>query len=165
MTGSVIGPSNSHSRKWVLLSAYFLAAILLFSGIDKLLHYDRFLRAVESYRLLPAGSERFVAPDIVFAEILISAGLMFSRTRRRSSLFCSALLTVFTAAYVFGEAHPAICGCSYTITLATTTPMHIAQNVIFIALSLFVWHASKGQLTLANLPAQLPSLGGTPHVT
>lgn len=118
-----------------------LAVIFLFSGIDKLLHYDGFVNALRSYILVPRGWAPYLAAPVIAAELLIGIGLFLRPWRRMAALTAAGMLAVFTIAvalnYLLGGR--GICGCWFTITLARGTGMHIVQNLIMLGLALSLW--------------------------
>ncbi len=131
--------------EWGIL--LLLAAIFLFSGIDKILHYDAFVNAVRNYVLVPRGWAPYLAPSVILVELMIGAGLLLRSWRRPAALTAAVTLAVFTAAltfnYIYGER--GICGCWFTITLAKSTELHLAQNLLFLGLALSIWWDERGR--------------------
>ncbi|MCP4547108.1 MAG: DoxX family membrane protein [bacterium] len=131
----------------------FLAAIFLFSGIDKLLHYDGFVNALRDYVLIPRGTAKHFALPVTVLEILIGIGLLVKSWRRSALLISAFALAMFTTAiilnYQFG--HRGVCGCWFTITLAKGTGMHIVQNLLLLILAIIVWWEIKGEETVQCL--------------
>ena len=135
-----------------------LAAILIFSAFDKILHYQGFLNALLDYVLVPVNSTTILAPAVITAEIVVGIGLLVRLWRRQAAFAAAFLFLIFTAAvalnYVLGGR--GICGCWFTITLAQSTEHHIAQNLLMagLALSLALSHteeASAGETSPASL--------------
>lgn len=58
------------------VSTYFLAAVFLFTGVDKLFHYKGFIIALSSYVVAPSGSADYLALPIILSEIWIAVGLL-----------------------------------------------------------------------------------------
>lgn len=138
-----------------------LAAIFLFSGIDKLLHYDGFVNALRSYVLVPRGWAPYLAMPVIAIELLIGVGLFIRPWRRMAALTAAGLLAVFTLAvalnYLLGGR--GICGCWFTITLARGTGMHIVQNLIMSGLALSLWWGWRtGERSSAPGPLPRPEL-------
>lgn len=122
----------------------FLALLLGFSAVDKLLHYQGFVNAINDYRALPLPLGTWLAPIVIAAELSAALGLLWSPWRRRAALQSAVLMTVFTAAlavnYLLGAR--GVCGCWFSLTMAQGN-LHFLLNGILIALSLLVWHASE----------------------
>lgn len=131
---------------------FFLAAVLIFSGIDKLLHYQGFINALRDYVIIPKSTAVWLALPVILCELMIGVSLLIRPWRRPALLATAALLSVFTVALATNHAFGgrAICGCWFTITLARGTMSHIAQNLIMAVLALTVWwSAGEGR----KLPA------------
>ena len=123
------------------LIIFVLAALFLFAGIDKLLHYSAFVKALGNYVLVPRGGAAWIAGPLVGSEIVVGAALLVPSWRRPAAFVAFGLLLGFTAAltvsYFFGER--GICGCWFTITLARGTALHIVQNLVMAGLALIIW--------------------------
>lgn len=120
------------------LSRWFLGAVFLYSGADKLLHYGGFLTALESSVLVPSALAPYLALPVILLEILVGAGLLFRRTRRAAAATAAGLLAVFTAALVANLLYGppgAPCGCWFTLTLGESNRLHVALNLALLALA------------------------------
>lgn len=149
-----------------------LAAIFLFSGLDKIFHYQAFVNAVRNYVLVPQGWAGYLAPAVVLVELMIGVGLLARPWRRSAALTAVLTLAAFTAAvsfnYVYGSR--GICGCWFTITLAESTELHLLQNALFLCLALSVWWdegkrsraAAEGPPTIVVSSPEHPRPGATP---
>jgi len=133
-----------------------LVALFLFTGIDKLLHYEGFVNALRNYTLVPPGAARWLAMPVILAELLVAVGLLVVAWRAAAALLAAGLLATFTAAvatnYIYGE--KGICGCWFTITLNQGTGVHIVQNLMLIGLALMVWHDTRAGAAAAAADAQ-----------
>lgn len=119
------------------ISNYFLAAVFLFTGIDKLFHYKGFIIALSSYVVVPAGSADYLALPIMLSEIWIAVGLLITSWRKMAALIAVGAMGLFTVALVINYiyAPESICGCWFSITLGTATPTHILMNLTLIGLA------------------------------
>lgn len=117
-----------------------LAAIFLFSGIDKIVHYQGFINALMDYVLVPRGTSSTLAPVVIAVELCIGIGLLLRPWRRQAALVAAGTLAVFTTALVFNYLYGGrgICGCWFTITLAKSSEMHVLQNLLLLGLALSV---------------------------
>ena len=128
-------------RKITLVSSWLLAAIFLYAGVDKLLHFGGFERALESYAILPAGYGRYLALPLILVELWVGIGLLRNRWRRSAALCATGLLGLFTLALAVNHwINPqAICGCWFTITLSRSTEQHLLQNLVMAGLALLIF--------------------------
>lgn len=124
-----------------------LAAIFLFSSLDKVFHYEAFVNAVRNYILVPRGWAPYLAPAVILVELMIAVGLTLKPWRRPAALTAALTLMIFTAAvafnYLFGGR--GICGCWFTVTLANSTGLHLLQNALFFGLALSIWWDEKSR--------------------
>jgi len=119
-----------------------LIALFTFAAIDKLLHFNGFVAAIQAYKVLPASLEHPAAIFFLMAEFAIAFGLLTKRWRRPASLSAILLLGTFTVVYL--AVRPAgVCGCWFTLTLNSGGYFHILQNLVFIALAILTWMDHK----------------------
>lgn len=134
---------------------FVLIALFSFAAIDKVIHFQGFVNAVQSYHLLPASLVRPAAIFFIMAEFAIAFGLLTKRWRRPACLAAVLLLGLFTAVYLV--VNPAgVCGCWFTLTLSSGGYFHILQNLIFMGLAILAWMDSR---SLTPGPSSLPTPG------
>lgn len=131
---------------------WMLAALFLFSGIDKVLHFDGFLDALRNYVLVPRGAASYLGGPVIAAELMIGIGLLLPAWRGPAALTAALAMAVFTIAITFNyfAGSRGICGCWFTITLSQSSELHIVQNLIFGGLAAMVWWEERNA---ARLPA------------
>jgi uncharacterized membrane protein YphA (DoxX/SURF4 family) len=141
-------------KKISFLSAVFLAVVFLFAGIDKIFHFDGFVNALASYAVVPMAVARYLALPVILSELWVGVGLLVPRWRRTAALAAAMLLAVFTVALISNLyfSPGSICGCWFTITLGRTTRMHVAQNVVLLALAVSVWLDTRAAAGLRSEP-------------
>lgn len=141
-------------KKISLLSAVFLAVVFLFAGIDKVFHFDGFVNALASYAVVPTAVARYLALPVILSELWVGVGLLVPRWRRTAALAAAVLLAIFTVALISNLyfSPGSICGCWFTITLGRTTRMHVAQNVVLLALAVSVWLDTRATAGLRSEP-------------
>ena len=127
------------------LILFFLAAVFLFSGVDKVFHLDGFENALRSYVVVPHGTARYLAVPLIASELLVGLGLLIRPWRRKAAASAVVLLVLFTAALALNRllGGRQICGCWFTITLAKGTASHILQNLIMAGLAASQWWTPK----------------------
>lgn len=140
------------------LSLVLLAALFLYVGIDKALHYGGFVKALGGYVLVPDGFERHLALPLILSEILIGIGLLLASWRSAAALLATSLLAVFTLALAVNHYYaPQVeCGGWFTITLGTGTTSHIVQNIILLGLAFSIWLDERGRAA----PEPRPQMAG-----
>ena len=125
-----------------LMPRLVLIALFGFAAVDKLIHFRGFVTAVQSYNLLPAGTQTAAAIFFIMAEFAIAIGLLTRRWRQPACLAAVLLLGLFTVVYLV--AHPAgVCGCWFTLTLNAGGSYHVLQNLVFMGLAVLVWLDSR----------------------
>lgn len=129
------------NKYMALVSTILLVAIFLFAGIDKLFHYQGFIKALSSYVLVPDSRAPYLALPIILSEIWIGAGLLVKAWRNMASLIAACFLLLFTIALTVNyiKSPKSICGCWFSITLGTATITHIFLNLTLFGLAIFLW--------------------------
>jgi hypothetical protein len=132
-----------------------LVILFLYSGLDKLFHYQGFVNALSDYVLVPKGWARHLAMPVIAIELLIAVGLVVHAWRRSAARLAAVTLGVFTSAllanYFLGAR--GICGCWFTFTLAQSTELHIAQNLVFLGLAVIVGFENEPAKTIVTFNA------------
>lgn len=124
-----------------VISNYFLAAIFMFTGIDKLFHYKGFIIALSSYIVIPDGTAEYLALPIILSEIWIALGLLIRAWGKVAALIGAVAMAIFTAALIvnYVYAPESICGCWFSITLGTATITHIIMNLTLLGVAIVIW--------------------------
>lgn len=144
-----LGPEQARQGLGLLDRAViaFLVLLLGFSAIDKTLHYQGFVSAINDYRILPLPLGAWLAPLVIAAELSAALGLLWSPWRATAALQAAVLVSVFSVALAvnFLLGARGICGCWFSLTMAQGN-LHFVLNGILIALSLFVWRTCRSPL-------------------
>lgn len=127
-------------KKQTLLRACCALIIFLFlyASVSKLAHFRLFLHDMYN-QPFPYWFASFLIGFIPLSEIVISALLIFDRTRRAGlwgSLGLMSLFTVYTGAVLlnfFGKAYPCSCG---GVIRKLTWNQHLILNLAFIGIAL-----------------------------
>ena len=146
----------SAMRKLNRAIPFFLSLIFLFSGLDKLLHYNGFLNALRDYVLVPRGTAHLFALPVILVELAIGIGLLWKPWRGAAALSAAILLGLFAAVLTINHYYGGrgICGCWFTITLARGTVSHIGQNLLMMYLAASVWWELRQQQALPAMAAE-----------
>lgn len=130
-----------------LNAATILLLILVFfySGVDKVFHYEGFVNALRDYLLVPRGTAHLVAMPVILVELLIAISLLIKPWRRPAALTTAVCLLIFSTALAINHFYGdrGICGCWFTVTLAPSTTLHIAQNLVMATLALVLWSSEE----------------------
>jgi uncharacterized membrane protein len=120
---------------------WVLAAVFLFSGADKVFHYEGFVNALRDYVIVPRGWAPILAPPILIVELLVGGALLVKAWRQAAALTAAGVLAFFTAVLGVNRlmGGRGVCGCWFTLTLSRSTPLHMAQNLMLLGLALFAW--------------------------
>lgn len=134
------------------ISCWFLAAVFLYAGLDKMFHYNGFVRALSSYVVVPEGLGQYLAMLVILLELAAGAALLRRQWRRSAALLAASLLAVFTVALAvnYWVKPEAICGCWFTITLSSGKGQHMLQNIVLCGLALSVYFTEGRKSELAG---------------
>ena len=88
----MIGPLTA-SKKLELGLRYFIASVLLLTGIGKLLDVPGFIEVIDTYKIIPIFLQPAVAVSMVLVELKIAENLF----RKINTLAATALHLCFTA--------------------------------------------------------------------
>lgn len=150
------GIFRSRVSSWLKeLPRFILVALFGYAAIDKLLHFQGFVAAVQSYQLLPDRIEYSTAIFFIIAELAIAIALVTRRWRRQASISAVLLLGLFTTVYLMARPE-SVCGCWFTLTLNTGGSFNILQNLIFIGLAIITWLDSKSLSSRSGLSSISP---------
>jgi len=141
---------------------WLLAAVFLVSGVDKVFHYQGFVNALRDYVIVPRGWASALAPPVIAIELLVGIALLVQAWRQAAAATAAAVLAVFTAALVFNRllGGRGVCGCWFTLTLSKSTPLHVTQNLMLLALALMIWWGERSRdanSRIADSAAPTPS--------
>lgn len=130
-----------------IISICVISAVFLFAGVDKFFHYQSFILTLKSNVLIPEGLAEYIALPIILTEIWIGIGLMKKPLRSNALLVATIILVLFAgilfANYISGNSEA--CGCWYTLTLSTSTTLHILQNLFLAGLCILLWNSINPQ--------------------
>ncbi len=128
---------------------YFIASVLLLTGIGKLLDVPGFVQVLITYQAIPGWGLHLVAITMVLAELRISEWLFRDKTLVRgamSSLILHSLLTLWaTMTLVRGVSVPN-CGCFGVFFARPLTLWTVVEDLTLVLASFFLLRlAVKGR--------------------
>lgn len=128
--------SNQQTKDWVLFLVRIICMMLfLFSGYEKLITHDQFLRGLEKVAIVGryAWAVSWLVPAL---ELVISGLLAFERTVKIGLYAFIYLMIAFTiyiiAVLSWAETLP--CHCNILVK-SLSWPQHIAFNLVFVLLA------------------------------
>jgi hypothetical protein len=117
--------------------SWFLAGILAYSAVDKILHWSLFLKALTLYRVVPAVLLPAISYAVPALELLAALAIVVPRFRPRGLGLAAWLLAAFTVMIGYATiATPGVlCGCSFSLGPTRATPAHFILNIMLTGLA------------------------------
>ena len=135
----------------LLLARLLLGGTFLYASLDKIADPSAFARAIANYRLLPSGSEGFLAAVLPWVEALAGGLLLLGLMTAGASLVVAALSATFAAAIASAlwRGLDVSCGC-FTLQpgAATAGWGHVGLDLALLALALVLLCRGPGSLAL-----------------
>lgn len=128
-------------RRWLYHGARVsLGAIFLYAGLVKALEVTAFAGQIASYRLLPVAGNVGVAVTLPYVELLAGALLIGGRKVRPAALLVGLLNLLFIGALASAWARGLTidCGCFRPGGAATSIPLALLRDLVFLALAIIV---------------------------
>jgi len=123
--------------RWSTAIAVILAAIFGLASLAKLADPAGFAFQLEDFGV-PSGVSWPAAWVIALAELIIAAGLLAPRHRRRSATIASVALIVFAVVMSLHHGENIECGCFGSLLTMRLTSTHIAADLILSAMAFAV---------------------------
>jgi hypothetical protein len=133
-------------RMLVPAGSWFLAGILAYSGVDKIVHWPLFLKALSVYRIVPAILLPTISYAIPALELMTALAIAIPLFRPRGLGLATWLLAAFTAmvAYAAIVAPGLPCGCSFSLGPTRATLGHVVLNIALTGLAWVLAGSSIG---------------------
>ena len=133
--------SKGKKAKLLYFSAfYFIAAVLLFSGIAKILDPVPLINTLKLVTVIPVSLHVLIATLLPVVEIVLAL-LMISKTKLKITLpIVTALFTIFLGFSIYGTAagYGADCGCFGNAVKSSFGWGMIVRNAAFLIISLIL---------------------------
>jgi hypothetical protein len=124
--------------------AWFLSGLLLYSAVDKIVHWTLFEKALSLYRVVPALLLPAASYAVPAVEIGVAVAVAVPALRTRGLHLAAWLLTAFT--FMVGYATIVVpgvpCGCSFSLGPSRATIGHVALNLMLTGLA---WALASGR--------------------
>ncbi len=135
----------------LLLARLLLGGTFLYASLDKIADPAGFALAISNYRLLPSGSEGFLAALLPWVEALAGGLLLLGLMTAGASLVVAALSATFAAAITSAlwRGLDVSCGC-FTLQpgAAVAGWGHVGLDLALLALALVLLCRGPGCLAL-----------------
>jgi uncharacterized membrane protein YphA (DoxX/SURF4 family) len=138
------------SPYFILFARLCVGGVFLVSSIGKLLDRQGTAASMARYPFLPVASRKLVADYFPYLELAVGVALILGLFTRYAAIAAVGLFVVFTALIIYDLTHnqSASCHCFGRLSEEKLTPMAVVRNVALVALSLTVWAAFDGWLSL-----------------
>lgn len=135
----------------ILTARIFLGALLIVASADKIGDPASFARSIEDYRLVSGTIAMVLATVIPWIELLCGLLMISGVLVPAAAMVAGTLLAVFTLA-VFSALLRGLdisCGClSQDPALSRVSWLKIGENVLLIAVALFLYHSKSLRFSL-----------------
>ncbi len=145
--------NNSLSNKYLLFfSRILLAAVFIFSGIEKIFDPENFAQSIMNYKVFPLITINIIAITIPWIEFVAGILLLFGVKVRENSFILASLLFAFTLLVIIAliRGLNIECGCFGTAHSEIIGLQKIIENIVFILLSINLVKNNSFFLSLAN---------------
>jgi hypothetical protein len=130
----MIGPLTA-SKKLEMSLRYFIASVLLLTGIGKLLDVPGFIEVIDTYKIIPTFLQPAVAVSMVLIELKIAENLFRKINLKITALAATALHVCFTLLATLtllrGIEVPN-CGCFGVFWARPLTFITVAEDVFMV---------------------------------
>ncbi|MBI4871188.1 MAG: DoxX family membrane protein [Candidatus Riflebacteria bacterium] len=142
------------SPVWLVAMQLVLGGVFVVSGLGKVLRPDDFVTTMLVYDLLPRAVVPFVAPLLMWTELITGALLVLDAYVKGAALTAAGLLTAFIAAIIIDlqRGIVASCGCFDLLGLDEQIGWGVvARDGVFLALAVALVLFSHDRLRLYGL--------------
>ena len=120
---------------------YFIASVLLLTGIGKLLDVPGFVEVLITYQAIPGWGLHLVAVTMVLVELRISEWLFRDKTLvlgALSSLMLHAIFTLWATITLIRGVSVHNCGCFGVFFVRPLTILTVVEDLVLVAGSFFL---------------------------
>ncbi len=118
---------------------YFIAVLLLFTGLGKLLDVPGFVQVLETYQAIPSWGLHVVAVTMILLELRISEWLLRDRTLALgafASFLLHSLFTLWTVITLLRGIPVPNCGCFGVFLARPLTGWTVVEDLVLVVASL-----------------------------
>ena len=143
----MIGPLTA-SKKLELGLRYFIASVLLLTGIGKLLDVPGFIQVIDTYKIIPTFLQPAVAVSMVLVELKIAENLFLKINAIAATALHICFTLLATLTLLRGIEVPN-CGCFGVFWARPLTFITVAEDVFMVGvcvLLLKILQIKEGQV-------------------
>mgnify|MGYP001038387226 CR=1 FL=1 len=141
----MIGPLIA-SEKMQLALRYFIASVLLLTGLGKLLDVPGFIKVIDTYRLVPPLIQPVIAVSLVVIELKIAENLFRNINLRMTALAATGLNIGFSflasLTLLRGIELPN-CGCFGVFWVRPLTYLTVAEDIFMVGVCVLLFKISQ----------------------
>ncbi|MEK9627772.1 MAG: MauE/DoxX family redox-associated membrane protein [Nitrospinota bacterium] len=141
------------SKTLVRVLRYFIASVLLLTGIGKLLDVPGFIKVIETYQIVPSSLQPAVAVSMVLIELKIAENLFRSLSLKLTALAATALHIGFTflatITLIRGIEVPN-CGCFGVFWARPLTYITVGEDIFMVGICFLLLKTLQNQETHLN---------------
>jgi uncharacterized membrane protein YphA (DoxX/SURF4 family) len=130
---------------------FFIASVLLLTGIGKLLDVPGFIKVIDTYEIIPAFLQPIVAISMVLIELKISENLFRNINIKITAIAVTALHICFTllaSLTLLRGIEVPNCGCFGVFWARPLTFITVAEDIFMVGISVLLFkllQRNKGQ--------------------
>ena len=133
---------------------YFIASVLLLTGIGKLLDVPGFVKVLITYQAIPSWGLQLVAITMVLVELRIAEWLFRDKTLVRGALSSLMLHSIFTLwatmTLIRGVSVPN-CGCFGVFFVRPLTILTVVEDLALVSASFFLLRLAVRHRRFSNV--------------
>ncbi|MGV7220576.1 MAG: MauE/DoxX family redox-associated membrane protein [Nitrospinales bacterium] len=122
----------------LIILRYFIASVLLFTGLGKLLDIPGFVLVLRTYQAIPQWALYLVAIGTTLFELRVSEWLFRDKTLRLgsvASLFLHSIFTLWATATLLREIPVPNCGCFGVFLARPLTIWTVVEDLVMVIAS------------------------------
>ena len=128
-------------RMLLTLSVVLLSALLLWTAVDKILHWHAFLGVLSDYPLMLPSLVPAAGGIVIAGELCVAMSLWPVTLRRHALIAASGLFFGFAllVGLLYATRGAVPCGCAFSPLTPNAGLEHIAVNILLAVLAFSVW--------------------------
>jgi len=137
----MIGPLTA-SKKLELGLRYFIASVLLLTGIGKLLDVPGFIKVIDTYKIIPTFLQPAIAVSMVLVELKIAENLFRKISLTITALAATALhigFTLLATLTLLRGIEVPNCGCFGIFWVRPLTFITVAEDVFMVGVCVLLF--------------------------
>lgn len=137
----MIGPLTA-SEKLEPVLRYFIASVLLVTGIGKLLDVPGFIKVIDTYKIIPVFFQPAIAVAMVLVELKIAENLFRKINLEITALAATALhicFTILATTTLLRGIEVPNCGCFGVFWARPLTLLTVAEDILMVGVCVLLF--------------------------